>query len=207
MDFNNPKAVEIYTAKTELFPIEETLFKKHLNKPQRILDLGCGTGRTTVPLHKMGHEVTGIDIAEQMITQAQKLHPEIEFKVGDATNLDYPDKSFDAILFSFNGLDCIYPLANRLKALNEIHRVLKTDGLFIYSSHDRNEVKLNWRTITRIRNYKQSYKKEKTIYGDLILYYGTIKDNLEQLKQTGFTSIEYYSTHGKTWRYYKCQKS
>ena len=206
MSFDNPKAVEIYTKKTTLFPIEEKLFHEHLSNPQHILDIGCGTGRTTAYLHIMGHQVTGIDIAKQMIMKARSIHPDIDYRVMDAANLEFEDHSFDAALFSFNGLDCLYPVSKRTEALNEIHRVLRNGGVFIYSSHDIDALRLNWRTLTRIRNHHPPYKRERTVYGDLILFYGTRETNILQLKQAGFTDIEYSPLDGHTWRYYKCIK-
>lgn len=41
-------------------------------KPLKILDIGTGTGFIAIMLAEMGHEVTGIDIAEDMLKQAQK---------------------------------------------------------------------------------------------------------------------------------------
>ena len=206
MSFDNPKAVEIYTKKTELFPIEEKLFNEHLSNPQRVLDLGCGTGRTTAYLHIMDHQVTGVDIAKLMIQKARTIHPDIDYRVMDAANLDFKSCSFDAVLFSFNGLDCLYPVSQRTEALNEIHRVLRNGGVFIYSSHDIDAVRLNWRTLTRIRNYQYPYKRERTVYGDLILFYGSRETNILQLREAGFTDIEYYPLDGRTWRYYTCKK-
>lgn len=206
MSFDNPKAVEIYTKKTTLFPIEEKLFHEHLSNPQRILDIGCGTGRTTAYLNIMGHKVTGIDIAALMIEKARTIHPDIDYRVMDATQLDFQDRSFDAALFSFNGLDYLYPLHRRTEALFEVHRVLRNGGVYIYSSHDIDALRLTWRTLTRIRNHEPPYKLERTVYGDLITYYGSRETNILQLKAAGFTDIEYYPLDGKTWRYYKAKK-
>ncbi|MBF0188289.1 MAG: methyltransferase domain-containing protein, partial [Magnetococcales bacterium] len=44
--------------------------------------------------------------------------------------------SFDVVLFSFNGIDYIHPYSARLATLREIWRVLKPDGLFIFSTHN-----------------------------------------------------------------------
>jgi len=205
MSFDNPKAVEIYTKKTELFPIEKQILDQ-LKKNATVLDLGCGTGRTTRHLADMGHHVIGIDISPLMIQKAHELHPDIAFKVGDATKLDFPDNIFDAVLFSFNGLDCIYPETQRTEALKEIHRVLKNGGVFIYSSHEWGATRFKWRALRRIRPYDGQYKRERTIFGDLILFYGSRETNIQQLKQAGFTDIEYYPLDGRMWRYYTCQK-
>ena len=205
MDFNNQKAVEIYTEKTGLFEAEEHIFKKYLSEPCKILDIGCGAGRTTRVLKDMGHDVIGIDISPLMVEQARKLHPDIEFREGDAAELDFDSGSFDFVLFSFNGIDTIYPEVRRVKAIIQAHRVLRKDGGFIFSSHDlsfaKNNKKRNWRR--RPRHYKNYYYKEKTVYGDLLMYYGTIDRNFKTLKAYGgFYDPISFDNYGKGWRYY-----
>jgi len=205
MDFNNVKAVELYTEKTDLFPVEETLFTQYLAEPGKLLDLGCGTGRTSRYLKDMGHDVVGVDIAPLMIEKAKKLHPDIIFQVGDATNLDFLDESFDYVLFSFNGLDCIYPEAKRCDALREIYGVLKKGGCFMFSSHDKTatlpfKTRRSWSH--RPRHYKGYYYKEKTVYGDLIVYYGVTSRTLNTLRALNFKNPRYTDMKGKAWRYW-----
>jgi len=205
--FDNARAVEIYTEKTSLFPIEETIFNQYLAPPKLILDLGCGTGRTTRHLTDMGNTVFGMDISPQMIKQAQHLHPDIVFKTADACDIPVPDESFDAVVFSFNGLDYIYPEDNRIKALKEIHRILAPGGIFIFSTHDVNGIrqqKRNWRR--KPRRYKGMYFKENTVYGELITYYGSVSRNLNNLRACGFQDPKYYDNNGKSWRYYTAWK-
>jgi SAM-dependent methyltransferase len=47
-------------------------------------DLGCGTGRTTIILDKMGFNVLGGDYSNAMIERAKKFHPHLKFLVMDA---------------------------------------------------------------------------------------------------------------------------
>ncbi|MCM8805081.1 MAG: class I SAM-dependent methyltransferase [Candidatus Omnitrophica bacterium] len=92
----------------------------------KVLDLGCGGGRTTVPLFKMDYKVVGINISKNLIKQLNKKFPMIDVHVGDAANLKFfKNRSFDIVLFSNNGLDCLYPKEKRIEALKEIYRVLK----------------------------------------------------------------------------------
>jgi ubiquinone/menaquinone biosynthesis C-methylase UbiE len=72
--------------------------------PERILDVGCGTGEGTLFFAREFPQarVRGVDIAEEMIRAAVAkvgLDPEgrIAFKVGDASSLPYPDDSFDLV--------------------------------------------------------------------------------------------------------------
>lgn len=72
--------------------------------PERILDIGCGTGADTLFLAREFPQarVRGVDISEQMVREAVAkvgLDPEgrVAFKVGDAAHLPYPEQSFDLV--------------------------------------------------------------------------------------------------------------
>ena len=72
--------------------------------PERVLDIGCGTGAGTLFLAREFPQarVRGVDISEEMIHEAQAkvwLDPEgrVAFKVGDASDLPYADESFDLV--------------------------------------------------------------------------------------------------------------
>ena len=104
--------------------------------PARVLDLGCGAGRTTVGLAELGYEVVAVDLSEALLAAARRRNPELDFRHMDATQLAFDDASFDAVLFSYNGIDCIYPLADRIRCMREAFRVLRPTGTFLLSSHN-----------------------------------------------------------------------
>ncbi len=126
---------ELYREPT-LFPEAHVVFTYFTNPKGRLLDIGCGYGRTTAPLAGLGYEVTGIDVVERMIGTARTRYPHIDFRLMSATALDFPDDHFDYALFSFNGLDCILPEKERLNAMREVRRVLKPAGVFAFNSHN-----------------------------------------------------------------------
>lgn len=117
---------------------DESLIIQHFfpSPPCRVLDLGVGNGRTTVPLHKMGYEVVGIEYCEELVRAGLREHPEVNLRQGDARDLQYPDSSFDVVWFSWNGIDYMSPYSERVAVLQEVHRVLKPGGLFFVSSHN-----------------------------------------------------------------------
>jgi len=121
---------EKLTKEIGLWDSEKYVFHKYLKKKDKVLDLGCGTGRTTFPLHKLGFtDIIGVDLTPEMIEIARELNSyfntEIKFEIGDATSLEFSDSSFDAIIFSFNGLMSIPNAQFRDKAAAEINRCLK----------------------------------------------------------------------------------
>ena len=134
--YETPQQLAVYDTE-RLQPVERQIFKEVFSgTPLRVLDLGCGTGRTTVHLKQLGHDVVGVDLSSAMINRAREKHPDIDFRVMNATELEFTDASFDAALFSFNGLDCIYPEAKRWQAVAEVRRVLRPAGRFVLSSHN-----------------------------------------------------------------------
>lgn len=71
-------------------------------KNKRILDAGTGTGAWAACFYKYHPEkIHGIDFSENMISQAEKNHPNIQFSVASADKLhEFPDNSFDIVTAS-----------------------------------------------------------------------------------------------------------
>jgi SAM-dependent methyltransferase len=121
---------------------ERDLFAEHFRPSDRILDIGCGAGRTTFGLYGLGYRyVRGVDMSEAMIRAAGRLNGKkgikIPFDVGNALALAFPDGSFDAALFMFNGFMQIPGRPDRIRALREIGRVLRDGGVFVFTTPDR----------------------------------------------------------------------
>jgi SAM-dependent methyltransferase len=65
---------------------------------RRTLDLGCGEGRLSRDLRKLGHEVAGVDASPTMVAAAQQAAPEIDVLLADAAALPFGDGSFDCVV-------------------------------------------------------------------------------------------------------------
>ncbi len=95
----------------------------------RVLDVACGTGNSAIPLARRGAVVTGVDIAPNLLAQARDRSRaeglEITFDEGDAEQLPYPDRSFDAVVTMFGAM--FAPRPEIVAA--EFARVLKPGGL------------------------------------------------------------------------------
>jgi SAM-dependent methyltransferase len=68
----------------------------------RLLDVGCGAGQLTIPAARRGIQVTGLDLAANLVQQARTKAADEGLKIqvdeGDAEELPYPDASFDVVM-------------------------------------------------------------------------------------------------------------
>ncbi len=105
---------------------------KYAKAPEsaRLLDLGCGTGRFTIPLAiKSGFTVTGADSSKEMLEKAREKDTNglITWDLQDAQDLTYPDNSFDIVFMSHLLHHCDDPD----KVIRECRRVLKVPGVIL----------------------------------------------------------------------------
>lgn len=141
---------------------EEKLVEKYfINKLDSLLILGCGAGRTIPYLYKKGYQITAVDYSPEMVREAKEKNNNINVVIEemDATNLDYKNNSFDYVFFPFHGIDNIYPSTE--PCVKEAARVLKKNGVFIFSSHNR------W----FVKKIHLAYKKYASYHG--LLQYRT----------------------------------
>jgi len=104
----------------------------HLKPSMRVLDVGCGPGTITADLAALvpqGH-VTGLERAGDVLEKARALAAErgianIEFVVGDANALDFPDDSFDVVFCH----QVLQHVKDPVGILREMRRVAKTGGI------------------------------------------------------------------------------
>jgi ubiquinone/menaquinone biosynthesis C-methylase UbiE len=104
-----------------------------ITPPLRALDLGCGDGTTAMPLALLGAEVTGIDIARNLVEAGNRRAAEagldrLKFHEGDACNLDgVGDHSFDLTLSVFGAMFAPKPF----DVAKEMVRVTKPGGRIV----------------------------------------------------------------------------
>lgn len=97
----------------------------------RILVVGCGRGlEAAVLAQDLGAEVTGIDLDIRFDPEAARI---ARLQAGDATALAFADQSFD-IVYSYHALEHI---PDYHRALAEMHRVLRSDGLWCIGTPNR----------------------------------------------------------------------
>lgn len=108
-----------------------------LRPGQRVLDLACGTGVSTVELAKSGAYAVGADLSTGMLVQGTRTssvqRAEIPLVAGDALHLPFADAAFDAITVSF-GLRNVVQTGD---ALREMARVVRPGGRLVVCEFSR----------------------------------------------------------------------
>ena len=136
-DFKNEELFE------QTFDILKERFEKNnilLSSVKLALDDGCGSGRYSFALKRLGCEaVRGIDISREAVELARKINPfglnEVSFTQGSVLDLPFDNETFDFV-FS-NGV--LHHTKDDRKGLSEIYRVLKPGGkcwLYLYGGKD-----------------------------------------------------------------------
>jgi ubiquinone/menaquinone biosynthesis C-methylase UbiE len=104
-----------------------------IKKGMKVLDLGCGDGTTALPLARLGADVTGVDIAANLVEAGNKRVKEegltnITFQVGDACNLEeLQDQTFDMVVSIFGAMFAPKPF----DVAKEMVRVTKPGGKIV----------------------------------------------------------------------------
>lgn len=96
----------------------------------RVLDAACGTGRHTVYLAELGHDVTGVDASPSMLEYAAAKRPDLPLVEGTIDALPFPSDSFDAAVCAllFDHLPHIDD------AIGELARVVRPGGRLLISN-------------------------------------------------------------------------
>ena len=108
---------------------EEFVQRLDLQPGMKVLDVATGTGNLAIPAAKTGADVTGIDIAPNLIEQAtanaEAQGLKAKFEVGDAEALPYDDNTFDVVMTMFGAMFAPRPDVTA----GELLRVTKPGGL------------------------------------------------------------------------------
>lgn len=164
--WSKPEVASYYSSLEYLTPCEKLLFDEYLTPGMAILDLGVGGGRTTPYLSSLASRYLGADYSAEMIEACHKKFPGLEFATVDAADLSlFAASTFDAVVMAFNAIDNLIPDESRYRAWREVHRVLKPDGVLIFSSHNIRSifVRPSW-------NPKRLESLARQLGGDSVLY-------------------------------------
>lgn len=100
-------------------------------KGKKAIDFGCGTGRSTRFIKKLGFEATGVDISRDMINKASEIDPRGDYRlVEDGDLSQFTDNTYDLVLSAFT-FDNIPTKEKKVRNFTEIQRLLKREGVMI----------------------------------------------------------------------------
>lgn len=147
-DFNSPVFFDRYTVLDEnpyasafaygrkkMYEKMDAMIDERLSEKGNVLEVACGTGYYMNHLIKKGYSMTGLEPAQGMRERAQTKNPTAKIVEGIATELPFPDNSFDAVVSIelFRYLEA----ADIKKSYEEILRVLKPGGFMIVTLVNR----------------------------------------------------------------------
>jgi ubiquinone/menaquinone biosynthesis C-methylase UbiE len=180
MEIPSAKYWEEITSKlSKLFKIffdsEKSIIYSNIKRGKKIIDIGCGYGRTIEYSLKCNPKfILGIDHNPKVISLAKKYfkdNKKVTLKVGNSSRLPAKRNSFDyAILVGLYS-----NLGNKKeKTLKEIHRVLKKRGILISSAYNEDAFD------ERIRYYKKIKIPIKKIVGNTVYFPREIGDDVSE---------------------------
>jgi SAM-dependent methyltransferase len=157
---------------------------------KNILDLGCGCGRLAIDLAKRGYSVTGVDINEAAIREAEhqaaklisaKSRARLRFLVGDITNLQIDNGPFDAVLLQLV-ISIIGKAEDWQQLIQQASSLLKSGGILYLSASGISD-KINPR-------YAELYQRDLPLTGEKYSYFSEDPETGKVLYMTHHFSQE-----------------
>lgn len=160
-------------------------------KNHKLLDAGCGNGRLADFLKEEPIKYVGLDNNKELLKIAKKKHPKLTFCHGDILKLPFPKASFDSV-WCIAVLHHLPTKSLQLKALKEMKRVLKKNGMLMLTVWDLWQKKYKKYIDKKTHHSFIPWGPEKEIKR---FYYAFTKAELKKLiSKAGLTSSSLNST-------------
>lgn len=142
-------------------------------KDKEVLEIATGPGLLAKHVAGFSKKLIATDYSNGMIKEAKKgeYPSNLFFEVADATNLPYKDNSFDVVIIA----NALHVMANPDKALQEIDRVLKKDGIMIapnFVGHNNGAISKIWSNILKLAGIKFEHQWTPDEYVDWLDKHG-----------------------------------
>ena len=158
----------------KLFEEEKKYLQKIITLDAKVLDVGCGSGRSVFDILSKTKNIVGIDHSDRAVADAKNnfsRYPSIKILKADAAQLPFDNEEFDFVI-------CMTTFANfadkKFKALEEMRRVLKDSGKIIISVFSENALE------ERMRVYKTSGVKIKEVKNGTVIFDESLGDNISE---------------------------
>jgi ubiquinone/menaquinone biosynthesis C-methylase UbiE len=156
------------------FGEEKKYLQKKIIKDSKVLDVGCGNGRSIFDILSITKNVIGIDHDKKAVITAKEnfiKYPTVKILRADAKAMPFDDKTFDFVI-------CMGTFANfaddKIPIIKEMKRVLKKDGKIIISVFSEDAFD------ERMKLYKSLGVKIKEIKGTTFIFDESLGDNVSE---------------------------
>jgi SAM-dependent methyltransferase len=109
----------------------------------RVLDAGCGYGRITLPLARLGYRIDGIDLSPEMVEAASRAAGteslEVGVMLGSMTRIALEASTYDAVICLWSAFNELLDESEQLAAVKEMRRILVPDGLLLIEGRPYHE--------------------------------------------------------------------
>lgn len=180
-----------------------TLIREYAGSITSALDYGCGAGRSTRFLKRLGFNVVGVDVSGEMLEQARSKDSSGEYHHIPSGHLPFEDSSFDLVFSSFVFLE-VSRIEEIESILKEMKRVLRKDGIIIFVTDSMEATKGTWVSLSysfpeNDRPLQSGDTVKLLIRGiDVILhdYYWTEDDYTRAAERAGLTLAKLHKPLG-----------
>lgn len=179
-------------------PLDSERLGEFVPLSARILDVGCGYGRTWADLRAAGYaHIIGLDISSGMIERGQRQNPQADLRLWDGHVLPFDINSFDAVLL-FAVLTCIPSDDGQRDLISEIERVLRPGGVLYVSDYPIQEDARNQSRYARYASLYGTYGVFALPEGVVLRHHtrAWIQDLLAPFQPIGWRDIDTTTMNG-----------
>lgn len=177
-------------------------------KGTNALDFGCGTGRSTRFLQRLGFTTVGVDISEAMLKKAREIDPKGDYGIiGDDDFGQFEHNAFDLVLSAFT-FDNIPTMEKKVEIFRELRNILKSEGRIVNLVSSPEIYTYEWASFSTTdfpeNKHAKSGDKVRIIQKDtedktpVIDIVWTSKYYRETYKKAGLEIVETYKPLAKT---------
>ncbi|MEZ5811820.1 MAG: methyltransferase domain-containing protein [Rhizobiaceae bacterium] len=168
---------------------------------ERVLDVATGTGWSARNAARMGAQVTGIDIAPNLLEAAEALSagfdPAIDYRLADAEALPFGDSAFDGVISTFG----VMFAADQAAAAAEIARVTKPGGRLALASWVPDGAVAEFFGLIASHSHAQAPDEPPVLWGDPDHVRGLLGDAFDLTFERGFNHA-YHTSEDAIWQWY-----